>query len=467
MFLSKKYNKWGYTFFGGYTHQDAVDVNNDGFSDMPKLQTINLHPKLFFYPDDKTTISAGYSGMIERRNGGDMSVLAGHTDALHQYYETDKTARNTGELLAERKFNSDIKGTIKSSISNFDETIQTNTHYFDGNQVNYFTEASVFVPRKKYDWVAGINVTGNAYMKKLSDPTPLGNFSNSTTGAFGQVTIKLPGKSILQSGLRADVHDKYGAFVLPSVATIWHFNDALGARAGFGMGYKTPNVLDPQNVDHRIEQLLPVGDSVKPEYSYGYNAELNYKKQWETNKRLFINSAFFLTDITRPIIANEQTGNTVVLSNAAKPVEAKGFDVYAKLRWGELEVYTGYTYTVAERKYLASNQFIPLTPRDHLAFTASYEIEGKWRFGFETDYTGSQYRNNAAKTPDFFTLGAILERDFKKHFAIILSGENLLDYRQSRYESLFTGPVTQPEFKPLWGPVDGRVVSIALRYRIQ
>lgn len=49
---------------------------------------------------------------------------------------------------------------------------------------------------------------------------------------------------------------------------------------------------------------------------------------------------------------------------------------------------------------------------------------------------------------------------------MILNGENLLDYRQSRYEQLYTGSITNPRFKPLWAPIDGRVVNLAVRIKI-
>ena len=86
-YLSKRYKKVGYTFFGGYNYQKAVDVNQDSFSDVTDLNGLVLHPRLFFYPDDKTTIIAGYTGTFEKRSGGDMQVLAGKADAIHQYFE--------------------------------------------------------------------------------------------------------------------------------------------------------------------------------------------------------------------------------------------------------------------------------------------------------------------------------------------------------------------------------------------
>lgn len=42
----------------------------------------------------------------------------------------------------------------------------------------------------------------------------------------------------------------------------------------------------------------------------------------------------------------------------------------------------------------------------------------------------------------------------------------VLGYRQPKYESLFTGTITNPSFKFLWAPIDGRVVNLAVRFKI-
>jgi iron complex outermembrane receptor protein/outer membrane receptor for ferrienterochelin and colicins len=85
-YLAKRNKNFGYTLFAGYTHQGSTDVNNDDLTDVPKLNTVTIHPRLFFYPSSATTIIAGYAGIIEKRNGGDVFVLKGNRDNVHQFY---------------------------------------------------------------------------------------------------------------------------------------------------------------------------------------------------------------------------------------------------------------------------------------------------------------------------------------------------------------------------------------------
>lgn len=463
-YIAKRYNKWGYTFFAGYTHQNTVDVNKDGFSDVPNLNNVIIHPKLFIYSSTKTTIAIGYSGIWENRNGGDIQVLNNKSDAIHQYFEKNTTQRNTIELLIEQNFSHHIKGTIKSSLSSFNRTIESQDPLFKGKQLNYFAEASVFIPQGKNDWVAGINITGDQFKKDPIDIIKLNNFSNNTAGAFIQYTAKFSRKTILESGLRFDHHFTYGNFILPRIALFHPFNHTWATRLGIGLGYKTPNALSPQTVDYKIEQIQPI-ISVKAEKSIGINAEINYKKEWNQHNSIFINQAFFLTNIQSPIIDNE-TMNKVFFSNADKPIITQGSDTYIRLTLDDWEIYAGYTFTIAKRKYLISNQFIPLTPKHRFAFTLVKEIENQWRFGIEGSYNGSQYRDGDTKTPAYFFAAAMVERKFGNKISIVLNGENLFDYRQSKYESLYTGTITNPSFKPLWTPIDGRVINLAARFKI-
>jgi outer membrane receptor for ferrienterochelin and colicins len=464
VFASRRYKKLGYTLFAGYTTQQAVDVNGDGFSDVPNASSFNIHPRLSYYPSQNTIITLGYNGSFDQRDGGDMRVLSDAPGITHQYHENNTSQRHTGEYIMEH-FAGKNKFTLKGSVSDFDRTITTNTYQTRGNQLSYYGEASLFAPLGKHDLVAGINVVGDDYYTKYPSYIPLQQFNNLTAGAFTQFDLHLQERTTIETGLRVDQHSRYGTFVLPRIAAFHRFNEQWGARAGFGMGYKTPNPLVQQNIDYPITEILPPGDNVKAEASYGYNAEVNYKKTWG-KATVFINQAFFLTRIDNPILFFPLSNGLIMMANASAPTISTGSDTYLKLTLKGWELYGGYTYTDARYTYLSANNFIPLTPRNRWAFVVAKEFDEKWRFGLEGSHTGPQYRYDGTQTPAYFFIATMAQRKVGKHLLLVLNCENLLDYRMSKVESLYTGSMTNPTFKPLWAPIDGRVVNLSVRWKI-
>ena len=464
-YLAKRNKRFGYTLFAGYVHQGAVDVNNDGLTDVAAMDNFTVHPRLFYYPDEKTTITVGYNGTFEQRKGGDIQVVNGRSDVQHQYYETDNTKRNTGEFLFDRSLPGLVKLTLKGSMSSFGRDITTNSYTVNGNQLNYYSEVSCYIPQKKNSLVAGVNTTGDNFKKLAgSDSITIADFKNNTLGGFAQYTLHLPSQTTIEAGLRGDHTMSYGNFILPRLALFHRFNDMWAMRAGAGLGYKTPNVLQPQIMDYAITDLQPLPTGIKAEQSAGYNLECNYKKTFEGDVELFINHAFFLTNISQPIVAEQLSNGQVAFSNQPDNVTTMGFDTYAKLTIESFEIYAGYTFTDAERNYLHENKFMPLTPRNRSAFTLVKKIKDKWRIGLEGSYTGGQYRDGDSKTPSYVFTALMIERKVGKKLSIVVNGENLLDYRQTRVEQIYTGALTNPTFKPLWAPIDGRVVNLSVRF---
>ncbi len=285
-------------------------------------------------------------------------------------------------------------------------------------------------------------------------------------GVFAQDTWQLLPATKLEGGLRVDHHTTYGDFVLPRLAMFQQFNKAWGARLGFGMGYKTPNPMEPQIKDYDIYSIQPLGAGIKAEKSYGGNIEVNYKKELGEESNVFINQAFFFTTITDPVIAKEDGTGKIFFTNQPKPIATCGFDTYVQATIHQLELYLGYTYTYAIRKYIAQqNQFIPLTPRNRAASVVSYEASHGWTVGIEASYTGLQYRDDAANTPGYLFVAAMIKKEIGPKITLVANCENLLDERQSKYETLYTGSIANPVFKPLWAPIDGRVINFSIRWQ--
>ncbi|OWK74417.1 hypothetical protein CBW16_03135 [Flavobacteriaceae bacterium JJC] len=465
-FASEKYKALGYTFFGGFTHQNAQDVNKDGFSDVPQLRSLVIHPKLFFYPSENATVSLGWSGSFDNNWGGDMKVIGGKPDDQHQYFEKNTLQRNTGELVYQQKLNDNSKIEFKNSISNFNRKLSSADSFLDAAQKSYFSELTFTKPVNKLNWVLGADFQGSKFTPKSYSNFSIPEFENNSIGLFLQNTVKLD-KITIETGLRNDFTNHYGGFFLPSVAAIYHFDSQWAARGGIGFGYKIPNALSPQMVDYPLENLQPVDpNTTRAEKSVGYNLEFNYKKKLDDGDQLFINQAFFLTEISHPLIAYTGENGQVFFINESAPVVSKGFDTYIKGDIDEWEFYLGYTFTIAEYTFLKQNRLIPLTPKHRLAMTTVKDLEDGWKLGIEASFTGSQYRMDHTATPSYLFAAAMVSKEIGKHVTVVLNGENLFDYRQSRKEALYTGSVTAPSFNPLWAPIDGRVLNLSLKWKL-
>lgn len=465
-FFSKKYKKIGYTFYSGYTKQLAVDVNKDGFSDVSTTTSLVIHPRLFFYPNPSTQITLGITSTKDSRLGGDMLVIAKHSDSIHKYFQENNIGRTSAEFLFEKTFDSKNRLTIKSSLSNFERSIAGPTHYFKAKQIDYYSEFSLLLNQKKGSWISGINLTGNRFAKLPGDFVYLQNNVNNTIGFFSQYNYKFSKNTTIEAGLRDDYNEKYNNFILPRIAIFKRINHHWGTRLGVGAGYKLPDPLSPQIKEYDIENIMPIDAAVQAENSVGYNAEINYKKNWDADKTLFINHAFFLTEINNPVISKEDQLQHVSFFNASNSIISKGFDTYIKLKMEDWEIYAGCTYTIAERKYLQVNQSMPYTPAFRMAYMITHEIEGKGRFCVEASYNGSQYKEDHTKTPSYLFLAAMTEINLSKHFSAVLNCENILDYRQSKKEALYTGTITNPSFQSLWAPIDGRAINLSLKYKL-
>lgn len=464
VYAASRFRKSGFTLFGGQTLQHEKDVNRDGFSDVPRIHSTIIHPTFFFYPSQRSSISIGWAGNFETRNGGDLIAIAGNKSDAHPYFEKNALTRNTVTLIGQTKVNESLTWVFKSSASFFDRHEETDTYKFEGQQQSYYGELSLVKSASKHLIVAGINVTGERFNPSAATPVPVGSFSNNLVGAFVQDTYKITSSMKLETGLRVDHHHTYGNFVLPRVALFQKLSEKFGARLNVGMGYAIPNPLNPQVKDFTIYQLQPLTDDVGAEKSYGGNIDVNFKQHIGDEGAFFINQSLFITHISDPVTGVEDQSGNLFFVNSHQPVVTKGSDTYVQLEVPHWEIYVGYTYTDALRKYRVDNRFMPYTPRNRAAATLVYEEEENWRAGIEASYNGYQYRDEGGKTPGYWFMAAMAEKKFGKHFTVVLNCENLFDERQSRYESLYTGDFTSPKFRTLWAPIDGRVFNLSVKY---
>ncbi len=460
LFLSNRNKKAGYTLFAGGTYQRAVDVNKDSYSDVPDLKTVFFHPRLFFYPNTKQTVNVGYNLTYEDRDGGDMQVLHKTKDASHQFYIQNKSLRNTIDAELETKLNANDRLTLKGTTSFFNRDITTNVFGMKGKQLSYFSELTYFKKLTKHNIVGGINFSGENFGKTNPDSTRFENYNYITAGIFVQDDWKITQKFIAEAGLRLDNHNVYGNFVLPRLSLLYKISTHFTTRLGGGYGYKIPSQF-ASDVDERDYMNFYPSGNVKAEKSKGVNWDINYKTV-ANGWHLTVNQMFYITDISNPLVEFTIPNGVYSYSSASKPLNTKGFETYIAATHDALEIYFGYTYTYAKQLYDAAHPNVSLSARNKLASVLAYEFSPHFRAGWEMAYTGKQYLDNGSTTPGYLFAAAMVRYDIK-NVALVLNCENIFDYRQTKKETIVSGTPSNPIFKQLWAPIDGRVINLSAR----
>ncbi|MEI8111293.1 MAG: TonB-dependent receptor [Chitinophagia bacterium] len=468
LFFSGRNKKTGYTFFAGGTLQDPVDVNKDGFSDVPSVKSVFIHPRFFLYGSETSTVILGYTLNYEGRNGGDMQALNKSASPANAFFIQNKSWRNTADIVWEKKLAGNAQLTTKASTSFFNRDVLTNSFGMSGKQLIWYTEIAYSNKTEHHNYVMGINFNGDEFTKKLPDSTLLQNEKNNTIGFFAQDDWKFFTKFTLQTGLRVDVHNNYGTYFLPRLSLMYKANQQVTMRIGGGLGYKTPSLFNTEVDERQYRYIVGYKTGTTAERSYGANFDINYKTAID-GWNLTFNQTFFYNRIDKPIILESLP--TILFTpvyryeNQQEPLETAGFETYIAAHKNALELYLGYVYTNAKRKYNPAQPNLPLIARNKLATVIAYEFSNHFRAGVEASYTGKQFLDNGQSTTPYVFAALMMRYNIGKT-SLVLNCENLFDYRQNKNNQVVFPPVNNPYFPEIWAPLDGRVVNLSLFFKL-
>ena len=465
-FYAEKYKKSGLTIYASSNSQKAYDVNNDGFSDIPKFDRYTINPKFFYYPNEKTIFSFGVNAGFENRIGGDMQVIDNKSDATHTFFERNNSNRYSTQAKFEKTFDNKNILTIKNSVGYFNRKIEKLAYNFEGQQIATFTEANYLIPNEKSEWNLGANLVSDNF-KQINLVADKLDYYNVAFGIFAQNNLNITDKFILESGLRLDITNRSNVFVLPRLSLLYKINEKLSSRFGGGLGYKSPTIFSEETEEKAFQNINSLDFSkVSPEKSYGLNADVNYKTTLFDEVSFAINQMFFYTIIKNPLVLNSVplTAN-YDFENANGNIETKGFETNVKLRFEDVSCYIGYTYIDAKRNFDNNSTVNPLTAKHRINANLMYEWEEKLRIAYEVFYVGNQYLTNNEKVRDYWVMGVSGEYKFK-YFSLFLNLENFLDSRQSKWENMYSGTIQNPQFREVYTPTDGFILNGGVKIRL-
>lgn len=463
-FYSQKFGKTGLTLYAARNSQAAYDVNKDGFSDIPHYSRYTINPRWFWYVNPSTTVSLGINSTFEDRLGGDMQVISGRTDNTHQYVEGNKTSRLSTQFRFDKTYANKGVLTLKNSIGYFSRDLTRPTYQFGGHQLASYSELTYSRPNPVFEWVLGANLWTDQFRQNNSQQ-PL-DYTLNTVGVFAQSNWKPSAKFVLETGLRLDYINRGTAFVLPRVSALYKISPAFTIRAGGGMGYKAPTIFTEEAEEQAFQAIRPIDlTTTQNETSLGGNLDFTYQTQLSDEINLSINHLFFYTRLKHALLLDDSPASDGYYNfySAAGRLVSKGMETNVKLSYDDLSVYLGYTFIDAKTDYslLASMPEIrqnPFTSRNRLYATVLYEIDEKLRIGYELFYVGRQTIRDGSLKPSYWMMGISAERRWR-HFSLFVNFENFLDARQSRFEPIYTGTISNPRFVDIWAPTDGFIYN--------
>jgi outer membrane receptor for ferrienterochelin and colicins len=462
-FHSRQSGAHGFTLFGSYNRGDAYDPADNGLTAIPEFERVTVTPQWFYTVSDDTDLDVGIGFIDESRLGGSVDYVEGR--APDEYFESNDTRRMYSRLNLNHSLESGLQLTLKSAYSVFDRSLEIPDFIFSGKQTSTFNELTLANDEGEGRWVLGLNAVTEKFDQDQAQVGFNHDYSEETVGAFGQYTRELSSLVVLEGGLRADSHSDYGSFILPRVSVLLLPMDDLTMRIGGGYGYKTPNLFITEAEEIHFRNLEPIDPALfEGETSKGVNFDINHRLEISEELSLSTNFLVFYTQIddALEIIESDEIYRFHQLDTAVK---TDGAELNLTLSFSELRYLFGYTYVDARKETASGDVDLPLVSQHRVNQVVMWEREDDFRVGFEAYYFSEQNRENDTPGRSYWTFGLMMEKTLSEQVTAFLNFENFTDSRQTRYENIYTGNLTDPVFRDIYAPLDGRVINGGVRVR--
>ncbi|TNF43089.1 MAG: TonB-dependent receptor, partial [Cytophagales bacterium] len=463
-FYSAKGEKIGTTVFASYNKGTAYDPADIGLTAIPKFDRITINPKLFVDFTPRTRLIAGVNFIQEDRLGGNVDFIQGE-EVANPYYEANATDRVSTELTFQTRLDEQNTLTFKNSLNFFNREIEIPDYVFEGRQVSSFSEVNWSADGEKSSWITGLNLWTDQFDQSRGNAEDPLDYTLNTVGAFVQNIWNASPKWTLESGFRLDHLNTEGFFPLPKVSAMYKPNSALTMRIGGGLGYKSPTVFTEETERIQFRHVAPIDfGRLVSERSAGANLDLNYRLALGDELSLVANTLFFFTQIQNPLILEQNARGFEFVQPEGK-FETRGIEVNLKWNYRDFKLFTGYTFADVIQDLNGVKSPYPLVARHRLNNVLMYEKHENFWIGLEAYYFSPQVLNDGEEGQSYWILGLMSEKVLSEHFSLFVNFENFLDTRQTRFDTIYTGDISNPEFRDIYAPVDGFVINGGVKLR--
>jgi outer membrane receptor for ferrienterochelin and colicins len=457
--------RWGYTLLGSAHRQERVDVDRDGWTDLPGYRRAVVRPRLFWTGESGRNALLTVGTTLEDRRGGTLDGRVAPNGI--PYAEALDTRRFDAGAVGRFPFRSSVFSVRGSA------TGQLHRHRFGDvrerdRHDTYFGEAALTTTGGSGTGVVGVAVQQETY---ASRDVPRFDYAYAIPAGFAQCDVEPTRWLALSASGRLDAHSEYGTFFNPRVSALARAPGGWTARLSVGTGAFAPT---PFTEETEVTGLTPLRtlSGLRAERARSASVDVG-----GSVGRLELNATVFGSRIASALVVRDAVGapGELEIANANEPTRTGGADALVRYRtgdvtaMGDVTITVSYTYvrSTEEKPDGGGRRDVPLTPRHTAGLVSVWEHEGKGRVGLEVYYTGRQpldenpYRSESRP---YVVFGAIAERRIGPA-RVFVNLENLGDVRMTRYQ-----PLVRPArgeggrwTTDAWAPLDGRVINGGVR----
>ena len=485
-------------YIHGSTLNEAHDVNNDGFLDMPKYKQINLMNRWQY-----TNAEKGFVSFINFRFLNDEK----QTGELDFNPKTDKLTTNAwGSEIDTKRYEVSAKlGYVNPQIPW--QSIGVQTAFSSHMQDSYFglkqydiTHNSLYsniiynsiISDSRHKIKTGLSYTYDHYDEFLDTPNLASDYERTerSVGAFFEYNYDNLEKLNITAGIRVDNHNLLGTFVTPRIHARYTPWEKSALRFSVGRGKRSANIFAENQsmfATSRAINVLSASGKI-----YGLNPEIawNYGVSFLQGFNLFGRKAdvtfdYYKTDFKNQVVVDYENPLEVNFYNLNGKSVANSFQTEFNYNIIEhVDLRLAYKFYDVKTQYNSGKLTKPLTPKHRLFANVAYETpipEGKtgnWKFDTTFNWLGAQRFSSTASnpmayqlpdnTPTVGTLNAQITKVFSPKFEVYLGGENITNVRQSNPVLAASDPFgTNFDTTFVYGPIFGSMYYAGLRFKIK
>jgi outer membrane receptor for ferrienterochelin and colicins len=459
----------GIVLFGSFQSRSKYDANNDGFSEIGKIDDHALGFKSFYKTSAANKIKLEYHTLREFRRGGNKFDLQPHeTDITEQVqhlinsgsidYSYISSRTNFNTYLSLQQIDRKSYYGAKQDPNAYGST--TDFTFASGIQYGYNFEHLIFSPAVL---MSGIEYQLNnlddkmpGYDRKINQKVQIAGFYLQGEWNFDKLKYSI--------GARLDKHNLIKKAILsPRTTLLYRFVDEIQARFSYSKGYRAPQAFDEDLHVTAVGGeviLIKLAEDLSPENSYTFSTSLDlYPKLGKMQTNLLFEA--FYTKLRDVFVLNEVGtdlhGNKIIERQNGSGAEVYGLNFEARfVPTKQIDLQLGLTlqkslYTQPQRwsddSAVPPTRQMHRTPDRYAYFTLIIEPTLNFNISISGIYTGSMYvphytgyilNDVLEKSDDFFEWNVKLAHSFvlSNTITIQLNGgiQNILNSYQKDFD---------------------------------